>query len=47
VIGITDLTVQMTDEENGDLNPLGINCRVFKPAGIVVWGSRTCVAQIA
>jgi uncharacterized protein len=40
--GITDLTVQMTDLENGDLNPLGINCiRIFRPYGIVVWGSRT------
>ena len=40
--GITDLTVQMTDLENGALNPLGINCiRIFTPAGIVVWGSRT------
>jgi phage tail sheath protein FI len=40
--GITNLTVQMTDLENGALNPLGINCiRIFSPAGIVVWGSRT------
>lgn len=42
VRGVTDLTVQMTDDENGALNPLGVNCiRVFNPAGIVVWGSRT------
>ena len=40
--GILDLTVALTNDENGDLNPLGINClRVMPPAGIVVWGSRT------
>ena len=40
--GIFDLTVVLTNDENGELNPLGINCmRVMPPAGIVVWGSRT------
>jgi hypothetical protein len=40
--GVLDLTVRLTDQENGDLNPLGINClRVMPPAGTVVWGSRT------
>jgi hypothetical protein len=40
--GVLDLTIRLTDQENGDLNPLGINClRVMPPAGIVVWGART------
>lgn len=40
--GIADLTVRLTDNENGDLNPQGINClRIFEPAGLVVWGART------
>lgn len=40
--GIPDLTVRLTDEENGELNPLGINClRLFSVAGRVVWGART------
>ncbi len=40
--GVSDLTVKLTDPENGDLNPLGINClRILPPAGIVIWGSRT------
>ena len=40
--GVSDLTVNLTDLQNGDLNPLGINClRVMGVAGMVVWGSRT------
>ena len=32
----------LTDAENGELNPLGINClRTFPVAGRVVWGART------
>jgi hypothetical protein len=32
----------LTDNENGELNPLGVNClRIMPAAGIVVWGSRT------
>jgi phage tail sheath protein FI len=32
----------LTDKENGDLNPLGINCfRTFPNIGNVVWGART------
>ena len=32
----------LTDKENGDLNPLGINCfRSFPTIGNVVWGART------
>jgi phage tail sheath protein FI len=42
IAGITDLSVKMTDQENGDLNPLGVNClRIKPPYGIVVWGART------
>jgi uncharacterized protein len=36
------LSVALTDAENGELNPLGINClRAFPAAGRVVWGART------
>ncbi|NEO78348.1 phage tail sheath C-terminal domain-containing protein [Moorena sp. SIO4G3] len=40
--GVTGLSVPLTDPENGELNPKGINClRVMPPAGRIVWGSRT------
>lgn len=40
--GISALEVNLTDEENGLLNPLGINClRSFPVAGRVIWGART------
>jgi phage tail sheath protein FI len=40
--GIQGLEVNLTDEENGMLNPLGINClRAFPISGRVVWGART------
>jgi hypothetical protein len=42
LIGVSDLDVRLTDAENGELNPLGINClRILPAAGRVVWGSRT------
>lgn len=42
LVGVPDLSVQLTDAENGELNPLGINCLRAMPAvGRVVWGSRT------
>jgi uncharacterized protein len=42
--GVPDLSVKLTDAENGSLNPLGINClRSFPVVGRVVWGSRTLV----
>ena len=42
LIGVSDLEVRLTDAENGELNPLGINClRILPAAGRVVWGSRT------
>jgi phage tail sheath protein FI len=40
--GVTDLTVNLTDGENGQINPLGVNClRTFPVIGRVVWGART------
>jgi Bacteriophage tail sheath protein len=40
--GIQGLQVNLTDAENGQLNPLGINClRAFPVNGRVVWGART------
>lgn len=40
--GIQGLQVNLTDDENGLLNPLGINClRSFPIIGRVVWGART------
>jgi phage tail sheath protein FI len=42
LVGVPQLTVPLTNEENGELNPLGINClRSFPLSGRVVWGSRT------
>lgn len=40
--GVPELSVPLTDAENGELNPLGINClRAMPAAGRIVWGSRT------
>jgi phage tail sheath protein FI len=40
--GVPELEVSLTDPENGELNPLGLNCLRVKPgAGRVVWGART------
>jgi phage tail sheath protein FI len=40
--GIQGLDVNLTDAENGMLNPLGVNClRAFPVNGRVVWGART------
>lgn len=42
LVGVPQLSAPLTDDENGELNPLGINClRSFPIAGRVVWGSRT------
>lgn len=42
LIGVPELTVSLTDSENGELNPLAVNClRDFPGAGKVVWGART------
>ena len=40
--GVSDLRVNLSDPENGRLNPIGLNClRTFPIIGRVVWGSRT------
>ncbi|TKD31589.1 phage tail sheath family protein [Azotobacter chroococcum] len=42
LVGVSSLSVPMTDEDNGLLNPLGINClRSFPVFGKVIWGART------
>lgn len=42
LVGVPKLSVPLTDNENGELNPLGINClRSMVPAGRIIWGSRT------
>jgi len=42
LLGITDLTVPISDTENGPLNRLAIDAlRRFPGAGVVVWGART------
>lgn len=44
--GVSELTIALTNEENGELNPLGINClRKLPAAGNVVWGARTLVGD--
>jgi Bacteriophage tail sheath protein len=46
VEGVTDLEVQLTDEEQGSLNDIGVNClRSFPGRGIRVWGARTLSGQ--
>jgi phage tail sheath protein FI len=40
--GITSLSITLDDRENGELNPLGVNClRTLLSYGNVVWGART------
>ncbi len=40
--GVSELSVPLTDGDNGRLNTLGVNClRSFPVIGNVVWGSRT------
>lgn len=40
--GINGLQTDLTDDENGMLNPLGINClRNIAASGHVIWGART------
>jgi len=40
--GVAELAVKLTDGENGQLNPLAVNClRAFPVTGRVVWGART------
>ena len=40
--GVHELALKLTDEQNGVLNPLGVNIlRTFPVIGNVVWGART------
>jgi phage tail sheath protein FI len=40
--GVREMVYKMTDGENGQLNPLGVNClRTFPVIGNLVWGART------
>jgi uncharacterized protein len=40
--GVQQLKATLTDDENGVVNPLGVNClRTFPAVGNVVWGART------
>jgi hypothetical protein len=44
--GVAGLVVPLTNAENGELNPLGINClRTMPAAGQVIWGARTRVGD--
>lgn len=40
--GVADLTVKITDGDNGQLSPMGVNClRTFQVIGHAIWGART------
>jgi uncharacterized protein len=42
ITGISGLTLSLTDDENGQLNPVAVNClRTFRGSGTVIWGART------
>jgi phage tail sheath protein FI len=42
ITGINGLERTLTDGENGQLNPLAVNClRTFRGQGSVIWGART------
>jgi len=42
LVGVAALTVNLTDGENGRINPQGVNAlRAFPQYGRVVWGART------
>ena len=42
LVGVPQLSVSLTDDENGELNQLGVNClRAFPVIGRIVWGART------
>jgi phage tail sheath protein FI len=44
--GVAELSVNLTDQQNGLLNPLGVNClRALRDVGRVVWGARTLVGS--
>ena len=42
LVSVPQLSVPLNDAENGELNPLGVNClRAMPAAGRIVWGART------
>lgn len=41
ISGYPEVAVNLTDAENGELNPLGLNCIRSNAAGRIVWGART------
>jgi hypothetical protein len=42
LVGVAEVTANLTDGENGQLNPRGVNClRALPVHGRVVWGART------
>ena len=44
LLGVVELDSRLTDPENGQLNPVGLNViRTFDNIGTVVWGARTLV----
>jgi phage tail sheath protein FI len=44
--GVQAVVYKLTDNENGALNPLGLNCsRIFPVYGPVSWGARTLVGS--
>jgi Bacteriophage tail sheath protein len=46
--GVQKLAFDLTDAENGTINPLGLNCfRTFPVFGSVAWGARTLVGSDA
>lgn len=46
LLGVRELSVNLTDGQNGLLNPEGINClRTLPAAGRVVWGARTLMGD--
>lgn len=45
--GAQNLETSLSDEQQGELNPLGINClRVFPGRGIRIWGARTLSSDL-
>lgn len=48
LLGVAELSLKLTDRENGELNPLGINClRTFQHSGHLIWGARTLAGSDA
>jgi phage tail sheath protein FI len=46
--GVQSMVYKLSDQENGVLNPLGLNCfRTFPVYGPVLWGARTLVGADA